>query len=93
MLKRFVLLVVVMMVTLVALSGVALAAGQLDQQNLVPTNEGMGGTGIDQRLLLAQTFTAGRSGELDKVSVYLDREYQRPGTRGGLHGRRDLPYG
>jgi Bacterial Ig-like domain len=78
MLKRFVLLVAVMMVTLVALSGVALASGELDQQNLVPTNEGMGGTGIDQRLMLAQTFTAGRTGELDKVSVYLSANTSGP---------------
>jgi hypothetical protein len=77
-LKRFVLLVAMMMVTLVALSGVALASGELDQQNLVLTNEGMGGTSIDQRLLLAQTFTAGRSGELDKVSVYLTANTSGP---------------
>src|SRR5215210_2351686 len=72
MLKRFVLLVAVMMVTLVVLSGVALAAGQLDQQNLVPTDGATDeGLSIYGSVDTAQTFTAGRTGELDKVSVYL----------------------
>jgi hypothetical protein len=53
-------------------------SGELDQQNLVPTNKGMAGTGIEQRLLLAQTFTAGHSGELDKVSVVLSANTSGP---------------
>src|SRR4051812_27351267 len=81
--RRLVLLVSAMIVALIALSGVALAAGQLDQQNLVQPNEGMAGTGIDQRPQLWQTFTAGRSGDLDKVSVYLSANTSGPVPGGG----------
>jgi hypothetical protein len=53
----------------------ALAGGKLDQQNTNDPGMGGFGAGIDTALTDGQTFTAGRSGSLERVAVYLERDF------------------
>jgi hypothetical protein len=86
--RRIVLLLTFMMGAMLLATGVAVAASQLDQQNsptspcpdFDPGEECIGPlfsgfedeeSGIDGSIM-AQTFTAGLTGKLDKVRVYLD---------------------
>jgi hypothetical protein len=73
-LRRRILLFVLLGVTMMLLStGVAMAASTLDQQNTVyadPYNPTGGSFGVDANQRIGQTFTAGISGNLDKVSLY-----------------------
>lgn len=63
--RRAVLLLSVMAAVILLAGGVALAASELDQQQ-----EGTStGIGLDATYPMAQIFTAGRSGALDKVSA------------------------
>ncbi|HEU5431782.1 MAG TPA: hypothetical protein VFU81_08970 [Thermomicrobiales bacterium] len=55
-------------------AGTALAGGKLDQQN--PHTDGGGfGAGIQMTITDGQTFTAGKTGSLDRVAVYLERDF------------------
>ena len=67
--RRTVFLLSVMAATILLAGGVALAASQLDQQQ---TNSPLS-VGMDANYPMAQTFTAGVSGSLDKVSVHAYR--------------------
>jgi hypothetical protein len=67
--RRTVVLLTSMALAVLLASGVALAASQLDQQQ-TSTNSGIG---FDKQYKMAQTFTAGLSGSLDKVSVHIQR--------------------
>jgi hypothetical protein len=86
--RRIVLLLTFMMGAMLLATGVAVAASQLDQQNppTSPCPDFDPGEECVQRLIsgfedesgktptiYAQTFTAGSTGNLDKVRVYLDR--------------------
>jgi hypothetical protein len=67
--RRTVLLLSVMAAMVLLAGGVALATSQLDQQQ---TNAPLS-VGMDATYPMAQTFTAGVSGSLDKVSVHAYR--------------------
>ena len=67
--RRTVVLLTSMALAVLLASGVALAASQLDQQQ-TSTNSGLGFNKANET---AQTFTAGLSGSLDKVSVHINR--------------------
>jgi hypothetical protein len=69
---------------LVLTSGVALAADRVDQKNTIPTDQGRFGNGVDERTALAQTFTAGLTGKMDKVSVYLTPNTSGPNPPGNV---------
>jgi hypothetical protein len=62
------LLMAAMVVALVLASGVAIAASQLDQQNDPGTHSCS--AEIDHDNYWAQTFTAGVTGHVDKVSIF-----------------------
>ncbi|MBA2619111.1 MAG: Ig-like domain-containing protein [Rubrobacter sp.] len=67
--RRTILLISVIAATILSVGGVALAASQLDQQQTsAPTS-----IGFDANYPMAQTFTAGSSGSLDRVSVHAFR--------------------
>lgn len=53
-------------------AGTALAGSRLDQQNLFTSDTSGFGQGIRNRAASGQTFTAGTTGSLDRVAVYLD---------------------
>jgi hypothetical protein len=64
--RRILILFSVMAAMILAVGGAALAASQLDQQQ----TQASSGIGFDANFPMAQTFTAGSSGSLDKVSVH-----------------------
>jgi hypothetical protein len=78
------LLLTVTLTVMALASGVAMAADLLDQQNPIPTDQGKFGAGVDQRTAHAQTFTAGLTGKLDKVSVYLTPNTSDPNAPGNV---------
>ena len=53
----------------------ALAGSKLDQQNPFDPNTGGSGAGITMTITDGQTFTAGQTGSLDRVAVYLERDF------------------
>jgi hypothetical protein len=58
-------------------ANIALAGAKLDQQN--PHTDGGGfGAGIEMTATDGQTFTAGTTGSLDRVAVYLERDFGEP---------------
>ena len=63
--RRTILLLTVMSTSILLAGGVALAASLLDQEQ----TDTASGVGFDASYPLAQTFTAGLSGSVDKVSV------------------------
>jgi hypothetical protein len=59
-------------------AGTALAGGRIDQQNPFDPNKGGFGNGIQMALADGQTFTAGTTGSLDRVAVYLEHDRSEP---------------
>lgn len=59
-------------------AGPALAGARVDQQNLYNANTGGFGNGIQMAATDGQTFTAGVTGALDRVAVYLERDLSEP---------------
>lgn len=56
----------------------ALAGGKLDQQNPFEHDTATFGAGITMTATDGQTFTAGKTGKLDRVAVYLEHESVEP---------------
>jgi hypothetical protein len=85
--RRVIPLITAMAAALVLASGTALAVSQLDQQNAdtsaASTRES---AWIQSDSSGAQKFTAGRTGKLDKVSVYLSRENATGDLTVGIQG-------
>jgi hypothetical protein len=59
-------------------AGSVLAGARLDQQNLYRADIGGFGSGIEMAATEGQTFTAGATGSLDRVAVYLERDLAEP---------------
>jgi hypothetical protein len=58
--------------------GTVLAGARLDQQNPFTTDTARFGQGIQMTAMSGQTFTAGATGSLDRVAVYLDPIQEEP---------------
>src|SRR5215207_10172009 len=80
--RRAILLLMTMAAALVAASGIALAEAQLDQQQTL-TDGGFAVVDDTTTNQLGQTFTAGNSGTLDKVSLYIGCCADASGNTGG----------
>src|SRR5215216_1722367 len=81
--SRTVLLLTTMALMLLMASGIALAETQLDQEQTLTDG---GFATVDQIITTpepAQTFTAGKSGTLDKVSLYVGCCVDASGSFGG----------
>jgi hypothetical protein len=61
----------------------ALAGGKLDQQNPFDGHES-GGSGIPMARAVGQTFTAGRTGSLERVALYFERDLGEPTPPGSI---------
>jgi hypothetical protein len=70
--RRALLLLTAMAAMLVALAGAVVAAPAVDQQQ----TDSSGALAIDYDQILAQTFTAGVDGKLDKVSVAVEKQME-----------------
>ena len=77
--RRALLLLTAMAAMLVALAGAVVAATAVDQQQ----TDSSTASAIDHDQILAQTFTAGVDGQLDKVSVAVEKQV---GTGASLPG-------